>query len=271
MKIIQKKNMNDKSTEGLIGGLLASLLTTCGYIVGSMGAAIIIIIIVAIVGVKISDSNNKKKLKDFINNHKDLIDIINKRIKDANIIGKIDNILKLLDKTIEKVPGYELNQKSVNTVNQKVLNEYLDDLFVRVSKSGKLKEELKDFILDGTGLYTDFYINESKASKYCDRKNDEEYPDFDYRKIELDFKKSVLEPVNKQLKNYKLIFPEQGDDYIMRDDFYKMFNCYFNYDLSINLWDELKLDDIYDKIKDDLDNDKRSRENLYAAMYLMNI
>lgn len=251
--------MNEKSTEGLVGGLLASLLAVCGYTVASIGAGIIIIIIIVLIGSKIDDSKHKKELKNFIDNHKDLVNTINKRINDANIIGKIDDILKLLDKTIDKVPGYDLNSESINTIDQKVLNKYLEYLFTRVSKSGKLKEELKDFILDGTGLYVDFDIDE------------EEYPDYDYKKIELDFKKSVLESVNKQIKNYKLIFPEQGDDYIMTDNLYKTFSCYFNFDLTINLWDELKLDDIYDQIKDDLDKEKQSKENLYSAMYLMDI
>lgn len=238
-------------------------MTSCGYVVASIGVAIVIIIVIAIISSSVSDSEKKKKLKDFMDNHKDLVDIINKRIKDTNIIGKIDDILKLLDKTIDKISGYLLNSDSKNTITDKVLTSYLNQVFINVSKSGKLKEELKNFIIDDADIHADFNIVGSKASGYFDYSDDEEYPDCDYRKIELDFKKSVLIPVNKRFKNYGLIFKNnQGDDYILIDNNYESLECYFNFDLSINLWDELKLDDIYDKIKKDLNNENLSKEDL---------
>lgn len=263
----------EESTEGFISGLLLS----AGFGLG-IGAIIILLVMISIAGNKIFDNKNKKNLKNFIDDHKDLIDIINKRLKSAKITENIKSILKELDNIINNIPGYESYFEDYeNFIDEKTINSILENKFTNINKNDNLKEILKKFEIghgndknDNIGIH--FTINRPISKKYVTDSNNE-YPDIKYDKIENDFNKLILNPLNNKINhNYKVIFGPsyaQGDDYIITNNLKSdgIIQCHFAICINLNIWDELKLDDIYDK----LENEKQSKENIYSALYLMDL
>lgn len=161
-----KNNTNEKSTEGFLFDILLS----------SLGAYFIAMILFVIIGYKLTNKSYNMELKKFIENHKDLVNELNKRIKETNIINKINYIFKLLIKNINKIPGYKITSEL--QFDNKKFNSVLNDIFVKVSKTGKLKEELNNMsILKDISVE----IKPKNINNYNDKKNYKRNKKFCYR------------------------------------------------------------------------------------------